>query len=80
MVHLIDVDIRDTRYYEEVAADVQARMVTRQLKKRLGEMASSQEAMIHALPVDQLEALGDALLDFSGPDDFARWLAQHVAH
>lgn len=80
MVHLIDVDIRDTRYYEEVAADVQARMVTRQLRKRLGEVASSQEAMIRALPVDQLEALGDALLDFSGPDDFIRWLAQHVAH
>ena len=30
---------------------------------------------IQALPLEQLEALAEALLDFSGPDDLVVWLA-----
>jgi hypothetical protein len=29
------------------------------------------------MPLEQLEALAEALLDFSGPADLAAWLAQH---
>ena len=32
-------------------------------------------AQIQALPLEQLEALADALLDFQGPADLATWLA-----
>jgi hypothetical protein len=32
---------------------------------------------IQALPLEQLEALGLALLDFSGADDLAAWLDAH---
>jgi hypothetical protein len=30
------------------------------------------------LPLPQLEALAEALLDFTGPDDLADWLDQHA--
>jgi len=31
-----------------------------------------------ALPLDQLEALSDALLDFQGPADLTSWLAANT--
>jgi hypothetical protein len=35
-------------------------------------------AQIQALPLEQLEALADALLDFQGPSDLAAWLAANT--
>ena len=36
---------------------------------------SSATAQIQALPLEHLEALADALLDFQGPADLSAWLA-----
>jgi predicted transposase YdaD len=47
----------------------------RQLHRRCGTLSEATEARIRELPLDQLEALAEALLDFSGPDDLAAWLA-----
>jgi hypothetical protein len=30
------------------------------------------------MPLEQLEALAEALLDFSGPADLAAWLEEHA--
>ena len=38
-------------------------------------LAYATTAQIQALPLEQLEALADALLDFQGPADLATWLA-----
>ncbi len=55
----------------------QAIIVLRQLKRRLGEIESEDETRINGLSVEQLEALGDALLDFSNRDDLLTWLANN---
>jgi predicted transposase YdaD len=55
-----------------------ASMTLRQLKRRCGPLTDATTAQIQALPVDQLEALADALLDFTGPDDLATWLAANA--
>ena len=47
----------------------------RQLRRRCGGLTPSQDARIRALPVPQLEALAEALLDFQGADDLEAWLA-----
>ena len=47
----------------------------RQLRRRCGGLTPSQEARIGALPLPQLEALAEALLDFQGADDLEAWLA-----
>ena len=42
-----------------------------------GYMSDATTARIQALPLEQLEALTEALLDFSGPADLAAWLEEH---
>ena len=53
----------------------QATLVLRLLKRRIGALESQDETRITELSVEQLEALGDALLDFSHRDDLLAWLA-----
>ena len=55
----------------------QAILVLRQLKHRIGEIKSEDKTRINGLSVEQLEALGDELLDFSCYDDLSNWLANH---
>ena len=47
----------------------------RQLNRRCGPLAEATTAQIQALPLEQLESLADALLDFQGPAELAAWLA-----
>ena len=56
----------------------EAKVTLRQLNRRCGPLTDATTAQIQALPVDQLEALADALLDFTGPDDLATWLAANA--
>jgi hypothetical protein len=49
----------------------------RQLNRRCGSLSNATTARIQALPLERLEALAEALLDFSGPADLAAWLAEH---
>jgi hypothetical protein len=56
----------------------EANVTLRQLSRRCGPLTDATTARIQALPLEQLEALADALLDFQGPADLADWLAQHT--
>ena len=47
----------------------------RQLRRRCGGLSATQETRIRALPLPQLEALAEALLDFRGVLDLEAWLA-----
>ena len=49
----------------------------RQLNRRCGPLSAVTTARIQALPLQQLETLAKALLDFSGPTDLAAWLNMH---
>ena len=55
-----------------------AAVTLRQLNRRCGPLSAATTARIQALPLQQLEALSDALLDFAGADDLASWLAEHA--
>ncbi len=55
----------------------QASLILRQLKLHLGKIESEDETRITGLSVEQLEALGDALLDFSNRDDLLAWFANN---
>jgi hypothetical protein len=52
----------------------EADLVIRQLTKRLGALSGAQEKTIRGLLLEKIEALGEALLDFTSPSDLARWL------
>jgi predicted transposase YdaD len=49
-------------------------LVFRQLTRRLGMIAPETEIQIRTLSLDQLEELGEALLDFSNRSDLEGWL------
>jgi hypothetical protein len=51
-----------------------AEMVVRQLRRRIGPLPKATTKRVSSLPLDQLEHLGEALLDFTTKADLARWL------
>ena len=52
-------------------------LVMRQLSRRFGQISPELEQQIHRLSTDQLEALGEALLDFSDVTDLQSWLENY---
>jgi hypothetical protein len=66
-----------TSWMEEGQQQEARTLVLRQLRKRLGELDESTAARIEAFSTERLEELGEALLDFTGPDDLAAWLQEH---
>ena len=54
-----------------------ADLVLRLLKRRIGEIEANDETRINILSEEQLEALGEALLDFSSYDELSSWLADN---
>jgi predicted transcriptional regulator len=52
----------------------EAKLVLRQLQRRFGEIPQNLEEIIRSLPVERLEDLGLALLDFDTLTDLDNWL------
>ena len=59
----------------EGRAEGEITVTLRLLNRRCGPLSAEQEARIRALPLEQLEELAEALLDFTGPVDLVAWLA-----
>ena len=85
MVGITLDDFTKSRAYQEIfglgevrgEAREGAKMALRLLKRRCGTLSAATTARIQALPLEQLEALAEALLDFTGPADLDAWLAAH---
>lgn len=52
-------------------------IVMRQLKRKVGELNPEVEAKVRELPDSQLEALSEALLDFTSINDLIYWFDRH---
>ena len=52
-------------------------LIIRLLNRRLGVVTPNQENQIRSLSLPGLEALGEALLDFTNPTDIDTWLNTH---
>jgi predicted transposase YdaD len=50
------------------------KLILRQLSRRIGELSPEMRSQIQALSLDQLESLGEALLDFTKPNDLNDWM------
>lgn len=53
-------------------------LILRQLKRRFALTNRALETQIQSLSTDQLEALGEALLDFTQPEELTTWLEQNT--
>ena len=73
--------LRESPWYQEIEQTGALRegqsLILRQLTRRLGTLPASLEAQVQALALPQLEALGEALLDFVQMSDLADWLQRH---
>jgi predicted transposase YdaD len=83
-------ELRETRVYQEALDEGRQEgrqegeqtgilkgeqaVILRLLTRRLGTIAPTTESQIRLLSLTQLEALGEALLDFSQPSDLTNWL------
>jgi len=75
MLGLAD-SVRQTRVFHEGAEA----MVLRLLNRRFGKLSPALKSQIEVLTIDQLEQLGDALLDFTEIADLVGWLQTHTAN
>jgi predicted transposase/invertase (TIGR01784 family) len=89
MLELTDVDLKQTQFYRDVFAEGRQEgeqegrqkegvsLILRQLQRRCGEVPLTMRDRVARLSVPQLEALGEALLEFHGMSDLEQWLAAH---
>ncbi|WP_049802839.1 DUF4351 domain-containing protein [Gloeothece verrucosa] len=70
-------DLKQTRVYQEALAEGEANLILRQLNRRLSQIPPVQIEQIRGLSVEQLENLGEALLDFSSVEHLRRWLEEN---
>ncbi|MCS7031169.1 MAG: DUF2887 domain-containing protein [Gloeomargarita sp. SKYG116] len=82
--------LQQTRFYQEVfqegaqAGEARGRqaeavaLVLRLLHRKVGSLSPEQIQQIQSLSLEQLEALGEALLDFCSMADLDSWLAQNT--
>jgi predicted transposase YdaD len=53
----------------------EAKVTLRLLSRRCGPLSAEQESVIRSMPLERLEALAEALLDFEGMADLHAWMA-----
>lgn len=80
--------LEETRAYQELVAKGRAmgrlegrqreeRLILRLLNRQIGAVPEAQQTRIAALSIEQLEFLGEAVLDFRDLADLNAWLAAH---
>ena len=81
MLDLTDIDLKQTRFYQDVFAEGrqegEVTLILRLLQRRCGELTPPVREQITRLSLPQLETLGEALLEFHGLADLEQWLATH---
>jgi len=52
-------------------------LTLRLLRRKIDDLSPEQENQVRALPIEQLESLSEALLDFDGRSDLTQWLEEN---
>ncbi|MGB3312329.1 MAG: Rpn family recombination-promoting nuclease/putative transposase [Nodosilinea sp.] len=78
-------DLKETRFYQETREEAlrdgrkaeAESLIIRQLTRKLGtDLSEALQEQVRQLPLETLEALGEALFDFTALADLETWLAQ----
>lgn len=78
---MLGITLQGTRVYQEIQEEAEQRekaLVLRLLTKRIGELSPIVRSQVEALSLEQLENLGEALLDFNSMRDLQTWLANNA--
>lgn len=60
--------------YERGKQEGEQRLILKLLQRRVGELSPELQKRIQCLSLNQLETLGEALLDFTAMEDLLNWL------
>ena len=82
---MLGITLQETRVYREIKEEGiqegegrgkqrEKSLILRLLNRRVGELPEDVRQQVEALPLEQLENLGEALLDFSSMADLQAWL------
>ncbi len=63
-----------TRVFQEGWAEGEQTLILKQLERKVGAISPELVTRIVSLPINSLEALGEALLDFETVEDLLNWL------
>jgi predicted transposase/invertase (TIGR01784 family) len=74
---MLGITIQQTRVYQDARQEEAQILILRQLNRRVGNVSPAVEMKVKALPLVQLEDLGEALLDFGQMSDLIGWLDVH---
>jgi predicted transposase/invertase (TIGR01784 family) len=73
---MLGASVQETRVYQEGKEEGKEELILRQLTKRFGTLPEPLTVQVQSCSVDRLDALGEALLDFSAIADLQAWLAE----
>jgi predicted transposase/invertase (TIGR01784 family) len=87
---MLGITLQETRVYREIKEEGiqegegrgeqrEKSLILRQLNRQVGELPQDIRQQVEALPLEQLENLGVALLDFSSMADLQAWLEENVS-
>lgn len=68
--------MKESVIYQDIVQKEAFKMISRQIKKRFGDVNDSLMTQLRNLSADDLEDLGEALFDFSEVADLVAWLEQ----
>ena len=71
---MLGIELQQTQVYQEAKVDGEQILVLKQLTRKLGTITSEVRAQVNNLNIEQLESLGEDLLDFSQMSDLLAWL------
>ena len=82
---MLGITLKETQVYREIKQEGredgreegQKSLLLRLLTRKVGELSSEVRQNIDNLSIEQLENLGEALLDFSSMVDLENWLKTH---
>ena len=85
---MLGIELQQTRVYQEAKAEGKVEgleigqqqekaLVLKQLTRKLGNLSSQTQSGVSALPIDRVESLGEALLDFNSIADLESWLSKN---
>jgi predicted transposase/invertase (TIGR01784 family) len=78
---MLGITLKETRVYREIkeeGRETEARsLILRQLNRRVGELPEDVRQQVEILSLEELENLGEALLDFSSMADLQAWLEEN---
>lgn len=78
MLNIQDVQLEQTRVYQDMEAKAQQKLILRLLTNRLGDVSEPLRAKILTMSLEQIEQLGTAYPDFTGLGDLEKWLTDSL--